>query len=1092
MTGGGASDPLAFLAPAEEDDEIGRLAHYRVLRILGEGGMGIVLHAEDTYLERPVALKVIKPEFCGQPETRQRFIREARAMAQVKSDHVVTVYQVGQENDTCFIAMELLEGESLDSFIDAERQPSLSETLRIAREITQALAAAHSTGLIHRDIKPANVWLEPTGRIKLLDFGLARPQEVDFQLTHTGMVMGTPAYMAPEQARAEPLDERADLFSLGCLLYRMSSGRAPFSGDTLMALMMSLGQDVPQPPGYYNLQVPQALDELIMSLLEKKPGDRPQSALAVIETLLSIEGEAAAAPAAPAVTRSAGTPGSSSIYRPKPSILGHTTVPTEALSSQSVFVTREAEHRQVTVLICSCDLFESEDYLERVDADGQQELIRNFQQICNQEISDLGGTIIQKNDDSLIACFGYPTAHEDAGTRAARASLNIFESLEQVQESVRRSYKVEVDPWIILNTGPVIVEKKDDDISLVGEARNIAMRLKAVVNAGQIVCTEATQKMLYGNFECAELGEHKIKNLAEPVKLFQLKSAIEQTSAIKTATPAELSPLTGRDHELSLLKSRWEQASEGIGQVVHLIGEAGIGKSRLAHELKRHVLDSVSAKISDFSRAPILMEWYASPHFQNSGLFPIRSFFQRLLRFEREGDQSIQLNQLIEHLEKINLALPDVVPHFISLLGLPPDARFPSLVLSPVREREELFKALKDWFCAYCNDRPLLFIVEDLHWLDSSTLEFIEQFLTETAHNSFFMVLTSRPQYQPSWQSLPYLTSIALSHLTRAQVGDLLQKKSGRKLSPVVIDSIYERAGGVPLFIEEFIHMAGETQLLEQAAVDSGQLQAALTRAIPATLQDLIMARLERIEGDRELAQFAAALGREFSYELIAAAAGAEEPVLNIELNKLVADEVLYEKGRRPRSTFIFKNLLLQDALYNALIKSKRQQFHALIVESIEVHFPHMVSTQPELIAHHCTEAELTEKAVGYWLCAGLRSQELFANVEAIGHFKKGLDLIPALPESPARDQLELSLLNPLGSSYQVALGYSAAEVAPTFERAGRLCRRLGDKGRLFAVMWGNWTWNLVRAELNLCLQLTDEMLTVANETADQGMLMEA
>ena len=256
----GSGEPpvsLAFLAPPIDPDEIGWLAHYRVLKVLGQGGMGIVFHAEDTQLQRPVALKVIRPEIGQSLSNRQRFLREARAMAQVRSDHVVTVYQVGQADDVCYLAMELLEGEPLDRWLELVVTPPLDEALRVCREIALALAAAHARGLVHRDVKPANVWLEtPTRRVKLLDFGLARPQTDDVNLTNPGMVVGTPMYMAPEQARGEEIDGRTDLFSLGCVLYQMLTGRPPFEGPTTLAVLTAVVTETPPPPHHYNPAIP--------------------------------------------------------------------------------------------------------------------------------------------------------------------------------------------------------------------------------------------------------------------------------------------------------------------------------------------------------------------------------------------------------------------------------------------------------------------------------------------------------------------------------------------------------------------------------------------------------------------------------------------------------------------------------------------------------------------------------------------------------------------------------------------------------------------------------------------------------------------
>jgi serine/threonine protein kinase len=701
LGGGGKWGPLDFLAPGLNPDEVGRLAHYRILEVLGEGGMGVVLHAEDLHLKRPVALKVIKPEFSSDQEARQRFIREARAMAQVKSDHVVTVYQVDQDRDVCFIAMELLEGESLEGFIEREQNVPLSESLRIGREISYALAAAHTTGLIHRDIKPANVWLEkPNGRVKLLDFGLARPQQTDVQLTGTGLVMGTPVYMAPEQARAKPLDARADLFSLGCLLYRMSCGQMPFQGNTLLEVMVAIFQDTPRPPSYYSNGLPKELDELIMHLLEKNPENRPESAHSVASELLSIEEQC-------------GMTGTlRDLLMEGQSLPAYTSLVAKPAAATNTVRSREAEHRQVTVLICGCELFAAEDFIEHFDSSGQHDLLTVFYRTCEQAIRDFGGAVVQRNEEGVTACFGYPVTHEDSVSRAVNAALSIFESLGQFEHSVASSHKVALGPWIILNTGSAVAERKDDSISLVGEARNIAVRLKAIVSPGQLICTQATHKLLHGCFKSTDLGDHNIKSLSQPVALFQIHSQIDDASSTKLENGFHLTPLIGREHELSLLQGRWEQARDGMGQVVHLIGEAGLGKSRLVKEIKHRIVrqmeEAGKAQKSDQTDA-VIVEWYASPHFQNTGFYPIINFFQRLLGLDREETSEAGSAKLLKHLEQYNVALPDIVALVTKLLGLPSAGDLPSL--SPLREREEMFRAIKEWLQSYAQGRPLLLIV---------------------------------------------------------------------------------------------------------------------------------------------------------------------------------------------------------------------------------------------------------------------------------------------------------------------------------------------------------------------------------------------
>lgn len=676
------SKKLKFLAPAISSDELGRLAHYRVLKVLGEGGMGMVLLAEDTQLERAVALKVIKDEYCEDEEVQERFMREARAMAQVKSDHVVTVHQVGRHENVCYIAMELLEGGPLERLVESQNRPSISEILRIGREIAKALSAFHTRGLIHRDIKPENVWLEsPSGRVKLLDFGLARRQNANVKLTASGMIMGTPAYMSPEQGRADNVDERTDLFSVGCLLYALISGRAPFQRTTIMDTLLALATETPPPPSSFNSQCPRALDELVMVLIEKEPSHRLASAQVMLDQLKLIEDELSSDVDS---AKPLSIPPSSLLRTGQDSLLqSKTSLPLVTAKSVRIEGLKKSERRQVTVLVCGCELFESEDYLENLDTSAQEGIFNYFDRTCKEAISHLNGTLVQCNKDNFTACFGYPVADEDAAHLASGAALAIFESLTLLSEMVARDHDLQLGAWLAVHTGPAIVGSEGGTISLVGEARNVALRLKDFA-AGQIVLSESTHKVLRGNFTCQRIGTHKIKGLNEAIELYQLQIPVDTSSFLAKTGNVELSPLTGRELEINLLLNRWEKVQENIGQVVLLVGEAGLGKSRLVHAMKDHVAGSMQTDAQE----PPVIEWRCSPHFRNSGLYPASNFFQRLLHFRRDEPQEAQFERLLQHLDRFGLANQQAVPLFASLLSLPTDGRFPSLSLTPSRERE--------------------------------------------------------------------------------------------------------------------------------------------------------------------------------------------------------------------------------------------------------------------------------------------------------------------------------------------------------------------------------------------------------------------
>jgi predicted ATPase/class 3 adenylate cyclase len=738
----------------------------------------------------------------------------------------------------------------------------------------------------------------------------------------------------------------------------------------------------------------------------------------------------------------------------------------------------------VTVLVCGCALFDSEECLGSMDMEDQARVLRAFQQNCEQVARRFDGTIVQCNQQGLLVCFGYPVAYEDAARRAARTGLGILDDLKALGEQLRREHHLELGPWVGIHTGLAFVETGENAVSLVGEAPNVAVRLKDGAERGQVVCTEATHLLIRGHFECAGLGSRKVKGVPRPVALFAVRAAV--------ANPLEargdaLAPLIGRDHEVSLLLDRWEQSREGPGQVVLLVGEPGLGKSRLVYTLKRHLQGQL-----DQSDATII-EWHCSPYYQNTLLYPARDSLERLLGLGDEEVPVARFDRLVRHLAEYDLARPEVVPLFAALLSLPTDERFPPLGLSPVRERGKTFWALQEWLLASAEQRPVLFVVEDLHWADASTLEFLRQFLAEGRHDRVLTILTFRPEFQTPWPAVAHETRLALNRLTRRQVGEMMRGELGVETLPeALFDLVYDRTGGVPLFVEAFVQVVRESGLLDRMGADGARVLALLAHETPASLRDLVMARLDRLSVDREVAQLAAALGREFNHDLLAAVTTLEKPTLQAELARLVQGGILHQKGRWPRRTYVFRHALLQDSVYKTLIKGKRQQFHCRIAEVLEAQFPQTAQTQPELLAHHCTEAGLTEKAIGYWLQAGLRSRQRWANVEAIGQLTQGLALLAKLPEAPGRDAQELEFLNLLGSVYIAAQGYTAPEVGPIFRRSRVLCERIGQPPQLFTVLRSAWVWHVVLGNFREYTQLAREGTELAERINDPGILMEA
>jgi serine/threonine protein kinase/tetratricopeptide (TPR) repeat protein len=1076
----GPAIPRPGLSPAAPPPAA--FGRYEVRKRLGEGAFGAVYLGHDTQLDRPVAIKVFRGGSDVPAAEADRLMREARRLARLRHAGIVAVHDVGTQDGQVFIVSDYLDGEDLARWLK-RHSPTWQQTAVIVAAVAEALAHAHAQLTIHRDVKPANILMTSDGNPVLVDFGLAL-DDASAGAAELGVIAGTPTYMAPEQVagKAHRIDGRTDIYSLGVVLYEVLSGRVPFRADKSEELMRQVRDDEPQPLRQLARDVPPELERICHKALSKKMQDRYTTAADLAADLRRVIASTTDAPSAPSFHRSSTDLPSVSV-----SVAHNASSVVPSILSSSRRRVREAERRQVTVLVCASELFESDAYLEIVDPEDQAQALQSFGEICQQTAVEFGGTVVQVNEQGFLACFGYPIAFEDAARRAARAGLRMLERLQQLGEQFRRECAVDLDPWVGIHTGPAVVEAKDAGITLVGEARNVALRLANVAAGGHVICTEETQRLFRGRFRCVELGERKLKGVAQAVRLYRVEGIASAGSLVEASASAGLSPLTGRDHEMSLLTDRWEQAQEGIGQVVLLVGEPGLGKSRLVYDLKEHVAGAVA----DSEKEPPIIEWRCSPHFQNTELYPAIDYFERTLEFANDDSGEARCQRLVDGLKRYDLARQETVPLWASLLSLPSTAQYPSLALSPARQREGTFAALIEFLQARAARQPLLLIVEDLHWVDASTVEFLAQFIAETEHDPILTVLTFRPEFKAPWPAVAHQTSLALNRLTRRQAADLMRKKSGGALADAVIDQVYDRTGGVPLFVEEFTKMVQESGALarNQATSAAAALPA---HEIPATLQDLVNARLDRMEGEQEIAHLAATLGREFSHEMIAAAAGMNEASLDAELEKLVRAEILFQKGRPPSCTYTFKHALLEDALYNAMVKSKRQELHRRVAQALEARFPQSVEHRPELLAHHFSEAGQNEKAVGYWLQAGLRSRHRSADVEAIGHLTKGLERLTTLGESPERDQQEFQFLTALGPAYIAVRGYAAPEVGPILQRARALSERLGDAERPFGIMLGLWEWRLVRGEIRSAADLANDGLALAESRNEPGLLMEA
>jgi predicted ATPase/class 3 adenylate cyclase len=761
----------------------------------------------------------------------------------------------------------------------------------------------------------------------------------------------------------------------------------------------------------------------------------------------------------------------------------------------------EGERRQLTVQFI--DLVGSTALSEQLDPEELREVVRLYQKTCTAVIQRYAGHVAQHLGDGLLVYFGYPTAHEDDAARAVRAGLEIITALaKQVPSPLRGEGQGEgeipsplqdtphLSPLpqgamglhvrIGIHTGLVVIgeigSSAKREMLALGETPNVAARVQGVAEPDTVVMSATTHRLVQGLFEYQDLGPQTLKGISTPLSLYRVIGESAAQSRFEVAVGIGLTPLVGREGELSVLQRRWTQAKDGAGQVVLLSGEPGIGKSRLVQELKEHVSAEGATRI----------EFRCSPYHQNSALYPIIDHLQRLLQFAREDTPEEKLKKLEVGARRAVPLQREAIPLLAVLLSLPHPAGYPPITVSSQKQKEKTQEALVAWIVEEAEKAPVYCAWEDLHWADPSTLEVLTLLLDQAPTTRLLALLTFRPEFSPPWGNRSHLSQLTLSRLGRNQVETMVEQVArGAALPAEVVQQIVVKTDGVPLFIEELTKSVVESV----GATGRSPLQ---PLDIPATLQDSLMARLDRLNTAKEIAQLGATIGREFRYELVLAVSSLDEGSLQHGLKQLVEAELLYQRGLPPQVTYLFKHALVQDTAYQSLLKSRRQQLHQQVARVLAEQFPETVETQPELVAHHYTEAGLKEQAIPYWQRAGQRAAQRSAHVEAIRHFTKGLEVLKVLPHTPEWVQQELTLQLAQNDALVVVKGYTASEVEKNVLRARELCQQLGETPQLFPMLFRLWVFYLMRRELQTARELAEQLMRLAQSVQDRYLLLMA
>jgi class 3 adenylate cyclase/predicted ATPase len=726
----------------------------------------------------------------------------------------------------------------------------------------------------------------------------------------------------------------------------------------------------------------------------------------------------------------------------------------------------EAERRQLSVMFC--DLVGSTPLATRYDPEDLREIVGAYHRCVADTVARFSGFVAKYMGDGVLIYFGYPEAHEDDAERAVRAGLAVIDAVSQLAAPEPLNVRLGIASGLVV-VGDLIGAGAAQERGVVGETPNLAARLQALAAPGTLVIADNTRRQIGALFELDDLGLQPLAGFAEPQRAWRVLGESNIVSRFE-ALRSQAAPLVGRDEELDLMLHRWHQAKAGDGRVVLISGEPGIGKSRLLMALSERIVGEPHTRL----------RYFCSPHHQESPLYPFITQLERAAGFTHLDTVEEKLGKLRDLLAA-GARSDDEIQLVAELLSLPNTVA--ALGLSPQQRREMVFEALLHQFEALTQGRPVVMLFEDAHWVDPSSRELLDLMLDRVARLPVLLMVTFRPELQQSWSGQPHATLLALNRLGERDVTALVRELAGNApLGSEIVAEIVERTDGVPLFVEELTRA-----VLERGDQDN-RIAAVLAAsplpslAIPATLHASLIARLDRLGPvAKEVAQIGAVIGREFPYELIEPVAQRPQPDLEAALDRLTDAGLLFGRGTPPHSSYLFKHALVQDAAYATLLRARRQQLHAAIAGALEREFPEIAAAQPELLAHHYTEAGLRQQAIDNWLRAGERANEASANPEAIAHLTRGLKILEDLPESSQRDEKELALqvalLTPL-----FAARFGSAEGERAAQRAMELSRKVGgaDQRPLVRALFGLTLTSSSRGKIRIGRELAEQLLVVA------------
>jgi class 3 adenylate cyclase/predicted ATPase len=739
-----------------------------------------------------------------------------------------------------------------------------------------------------------------------------------------------------------------------------------------------------------------------------------------------------------------------------------------------------AERRQITAMFC--DMVGSTSLSEKFDPEDVRDMIASFRETCVRVVRHYEGFAARYVGDGILIYFGYPIAHEDDAERAVRAGLDITQILSTAAtgESEGRhapAVRIGIATGLAV-VGDLIGQGTEERDSAVGETLNLAARLQGLAAPNGVVIAASTQFLLRGKFDYLDLGAQALKGITGKVQAWQVVRPSRAETRFAAATGSRLTPLVNRTEEMTLLLGRWLQTRDHNGQVVVISGEPGIGKSRIVQELRERINGAQYRRVS----------FQCSPYYTSTAFHPFIEQLKLAHELDRESSPTQALANLEAGIAAAGGHVQEATPVLAALLSIPSGDRYPPLKLSPQQQKDATVAALVNHLLGLAREQPLLIAFEDAHWIDPTSREVLDLLVEKVQDTQVFVIITGRAEFQPSWKAHPHITILMLNRLSPHLRTTLVERVVGsRELPKEVVDDIIVKTDGVPLFVEELTKAVLESDVLKESQgryVLSGPWRQV---AIPATLTDSLMARLDRMGPFKKIAQIGATIGREFSYEILCAVANLPENQIEAALSHLEDAGLIVRFGFPPDALYSFKHVMIQNAAHDSLLHSERRRLHAQIAQVLAEMYPEKAEREPELLAYHLTESGQSEPAARFWLKAGKQAAITGANLEAIGHLRRGLDVVQGNARMLDRGLMELELRIALGTALIAAKGYAAQEVDENYTHALGLGRQLGDEQKVFAATRGLWVSHFIRGDLARAHDLSVELMKFARSERGIG-----